>query len=172
MATSSTRKKAVTVKKTTPKPKTVAKKLPPNPFIHEILDLVSSKRTIDQKVSVLQEYRTDALTAVLIWNFDDSVISLLPEGEVPYQRNEVPVGTDHTSLRHEWKNLYHFIRGGNDSLSKTRRETMFIQMLEGLHPEEADLICIIKDKGLSNKYKISKQAVEKAFPDIRWGDRS
>ena len=74
--------------------------------------------------------------------------------------------------RQEWKNLYHFIKGGNDSLSKTRRETMFIQMLEGLHPEEADLICIIKDKGLSNKYKISKQAVEKAFPDIRWGDRS
>ena len=172
MATSSTRKKTVTVKKTPAKPKVVAKKLPPNPFIHEILDLVSSKRTIDQKVSALQEYRTDALTAVLIWNFDDSVISLLPEGEVPYQRNEVPVGTDHTSLRHEWKNLYHFIKGGNDSLSKTRRETMFIQMLEGLHPEEADLICIIKDKGLSNKYKISKQAVEKAFPDIRWGDRS
>tara|TARA_R100001460_G_scaffold43716_2_gene80072 strand:- start:116 stop:634 length:519 start_codon:yes stop_codon:yes gene_type:complete len=172
MATS-TRKKAVTVKKTTtPKTKAAPKKLPPNPFIHEILELASSKRTIDQKVEVLKEYRTDALTAILIWNFDDSAISVLPEGEVPYERNEVPVGTDHTSLRKEWKNLYHFIKGGNDSLSKTRRENMFIQMLEGLHPAEADLICMVKDGGLSNKYKISKQVVEKAFPDIKWGDRS
>ena len=161
MATS-TKKKAVTV----------TKKLPTNPFIHEILELASKQRTINKKVEILKEYRTDALTAVLIWNFDDSVISLLPQGEVPYERNEVPVGTDHTSLRKEWKNMYHFVKGGNDSLSKTRRETMFIQMLEGLHPEEADLVCLVKDKGLTNKYKLSKQVVEKAFPDIRWGDRS
>lgn len=162
MATSSTRKKAVTV----------TKKLPPNPFVHEILELVSKQRTINKKVETLKEYRNDALTAVLIWNFDDSVISLLPQGEVPYERNEVPVGTDHTSLRKEWKNMYHFVKGGNDSLSKTRRETMFIQMLEGLHPEEAELVCLVKDKGLTDKYKISKQIVEQAFPDIRWGDRS
>ena len=161
MATS-TKKKAVTV----------TKNLPPNPFIHEILELASKQRTINKKVEILKEYRTDALTAVLIWNFDDSVISLLPQGEVPYERNEVPVGTDHTSLRKEWKNMYHFVKGGNDSLSKTRRETMFIQMLEGLHPEEADLVCLVKDKGLTTKYKLSKQVVEQAFPDIRWGDRS
>ncbi len=137
-----------------------------------ILELVSKQRTIGKKVEILKEYRNDALTAVLIWNFDESVLSLLPQGNVPYERNEVPVGTDHTSLRKEWKNMYHFVKGGNDSLSKTRRETMFIQMLEGLHPDEADLVCLIKDKGLSTKYKISKQVVEQAFPDIRWGDRS
>ena len=77
------------------------------------------------------------LTAILIWNFDDTVVSMLPDGEVPFNKNEVPVGTDHTSLRKEWKNLYHFVKGGNDGLSKTRRESMFIQMLEGLHPEES-----------------------------------
>jgi len=68
--------------------------------------------------------------------------------------------------------MYHFVKGGNDSLSKTRRETMFIQMLEGLHPDEADLVCLIKDKNLTSRYKLSKQVVEQAFPDIRWGDRS
>jgi hypothetical protein len=167
MATSSTRKKTPAKKAVT-----VTKKLPPNPFVHEILELVSKQRTINKKVEILKEYRNDALTAVLIWNFDDSVISLLPQGEVPFERNEVPVGTDHTSLRKEWKNMYHFVKGGNDSLSKTRRETMFIQMLEGLHPEEADLICLTKDKDLTSKYKITKQVVEQAFPDIRWGDRS
>ena len=97
---------------------------------------------------------------------------MLPEGEVPFEKNEVPVGTDHTSLRKEWRNLYHFVKGGNDSLSKTRRESMFIQILEGLHPTEAELLCLIKDKQLATKFKITKANVDAAFPDIRWGDRS
>ena len=147
-------------------------KLPANAFIHEILTHVSKQRSAAKKIDALKEYRNDALTAILIWNFDETIISMLPDGEVPFNKNEVPVGTDHTSLRKEWKNMYHFVKGGNDSLSKTRRETMFIQMLEGLHPDEADLVCLIKDKDLTTKYKISKQVVEQAFPDIRWGDRS
>jgi len=147
-------------------------KLPPNPFVHEIFELVSKQRTKAKKVEVLKEQRCDALTALLIWNFDDTVVSLLPEGEVPYQRNEVPVGTDHTSLRKEWKNLYHFVKGGNDTLSKTRRESMFIQILEGLHPTEADVLCLVKDKKLASAYKITREVVESAFPDIQWGGRS
>ena len=147
-------------------------KLPPNPFVHEIFELVSKQRTKAKKVEVLKEQRCDALTALLIWNFDDTVVSLLPEGEVPYQRNEVPVGTDHTSLRKEWKNLYHFVKGGNDTLSKTRRESMFIQILEGLHPTEADVLCLVKDKKLIDTYKVSWDNVKEAYPDIRWGGRS
>ena len=147
-------------------------KLPPNAFIHEILAHASKQRSVAKKVEVLKEYRNDALTAILIWNFDDTVISVLPEGEVPFNKNDVPVGTDHTSLRKEWKNLYHFVKGGNDRLSKTRRETMFIQMLEGLHPEEAEIICLVKDKQLGTKYKLTKEQVSKAFPDIQWGGRS
>jgi|TARA_B100000035_G_C20938572_1_gene526392 hypothetical protein len=151
---------------------TVKTKLPPNPFVHEIFELVSKQRSKAKKVEVLKEQRCDALTALLIWNFDDSIISLLPEGEVPYEKNEVPVGTDHTSLRKEWKNLYHFVKGGNDSLSKTRRESMFIQILEGLHPHEADVLCLVKDKKLAAQYKITRDVVEQAYPDIQWGGRS
>jgi len=147
-------------------------KLPPNAFVHEILAHASKQKSIAKKVEVLKEYRNDALTAILIWNFDETVQSLLPEGEVPFNKNEVPVGTDHTSLRREWKNLYHFIKGGNDKLSKTRRESMFIQMLEGLHPEEANIICLVKDKNLGTKYKLTQEQVAKAFPDIVWGGRS
>ena len=72
---------------------TVKKKLPPNPFMHEILDLVSKQRSRAKKVEVLKEYETDALKSILIWNFDESVISVLPAGEVPYEKNDVPVGT-------------------------------------------------------------------------------
>ena len=146
--------------------------LPPNPFIHEILELASKQRSKAKKVEVLKKYETDALKSIFIWNFDETVISLLPSGEVPYNKNEVPVGTDHTSLRREWKHLYNFVKGGNDSLSGLRRETMFIQMLEGLHPEEAEILCLVKDKLLADKYKITYDVVKQAYPDFQWGGRS
>ena len=151
---------------------TVKTKLPPNPFVHEVLEQISKQRTKAKKVELLKEYRSDALVSLLIWNFDDTVISMLPDGEVPYERSEVPLGTDHTSLRKEYRNLYHFVKGGNDSLSKTRRESMFIQMLEGLHPTEADILCLVKDKLLATKYKITRAVIEEAYPDIQWGGRS
>ena len=158
-------------KTTTRKPAVKRVKLPPNPFIHEILDLVSEQRAKAKRVEILKEYRDDSLTAILIWNFDERVQSAVPDGQVPYKENEVPVGTDHTSLRREWKQLYHFIKGGNDTLSGLRRESMFIQLLEGLHPKEAEIICLVKDKELEEVYpKITLDVVKEAFPDIVWGE--
>ena len=158
-----------TKKTTTRKPRV---KLPPNPFVHEILELVDKQRSKAKKIEVLQEYECDAIKSILIWNFDPTAISVLPEGHVPYKENEVPIGTDHTSLRREWKNLYHFVKGGNDRISAIRRETMFIQLLEGLHPEESKIVCLVKDKNLTNKYKITYEVVQQAYPDIQWGGRS
>ena len=164
-----TKKVTPRVKKTTSKSTT---KLPPNPFVQEILDLANKQRRIDDRIEILKEYRNDALTAILIWNFDDSIVSVVPDGEVPYEKNDVPIGTDHTTLRREWKNLYNFVKGGNDTLSSIRRETMFIQMLEGLHPDEAEILCLVKDKMLARKYtKLNQEIVAQAFPDIVWGDR-
>jgi len=164
MTTTKTKKPTNTSKSST--------KLPPNPFIFEILELVSKQRTKAKKIEVLKQYETEALKAILIWNFDETVVSMLPEGEVPFEKNDVPVGTDHTSLRKEWRNLYHFVKGGNDSLSKTRRESMFIQILEGLHPSESEILCLVKDKKLESKYKLNKSVVESAYTDIQWGGRS
>ena len=163
-----------TPKTTTRKPRTpkAKVKLPPNPFLHEILELVNEQKTKAKKVQILKEYRDDSLTAILIWNFDESIESAIPEGQVPYKPNEVPVGTDHTSLRREWKTLYHFVKGGNDKLNNLRRETMFVQMLEGLHPDEAAIVCLVKDKNLTDKYKVTLDQVKEAYPDIVWGDRS
>ena len=169
--------KKTTTKKTTPRkpraPKSLPRvKLPPNPFMHEILELVSDARTKAKKIEILKEYETPALKSIFIWNFDETVISMLPEGDVPFEKNDVPVGTDHTSLRREFKQMYHFVKGGNDTLSSLRRESMFIQMLEGLHPEEAEILCLIKDGRLSTKYKINRDTVMDAYPDITWGGRS
>ena len=162
-----------TIMTTTPKKKTTTRKSRtlkaslPTP-----VPPVDSQRTKAKKIEILREYDDLALKAILIWNFDPTAISVLPDGPVPYKENEVPVGTDHTSLRREWKNLYHFVKGGNDRLSAIRRETMFVQMLEGLHPEEARIICLVKDKDLESKYKITYDMVQKAYPDIQWGGRS
>ena len=169
-----------TTKKTTSRTrKTTAKstpekqvKLPANPFVFEVLNLVCSQKTKEKKIEILKEYEDPSLKAIFIWNYDESVQSAIPEGPVPYKENEVPVGTDHTSLRREYRNLYHFIKGGNDKLSSLRRETMFIQMLEGLHPKEAEVLILTKDKNLTNKYKITFDNVKQAYPDIQWGNRS
>jgi len=172
--------------------------LPLNPFVFEVLELVSKQRTNSKKIEILKEYEHDSLKAILIWNFDESVISLLPEGEVPYadvkdqnvysgnlsdnlkreasggesafKQDLTPVGR--TSLRKEYRNLYHYVKGGNDGLSTMRRETMFINLLQVLHPKEAEVLCLVKDKKLQSKYKITHEIVKDAYPDITWGGRS
>ena len=159
-------------KKTRKPRKTVTKKLPSNPFMNEILELVSEQKTDDGKIAILKEYECDILKSLFIWNFDDSVISLLPQGTVPYKPNENPLGTDHSSLRREQRSLYNFVKGGNDQLSTIRRETIFIQMLEGLHPKEADIVIAVKDGNLEDMYDIPFEVVEDAYPDIQWGGRS
>ena len=149
-----------------------AKKLPSNPFMNEILELVDEQKSDAKKVAILQEYECDILKSLFIWNFDDSVISLLPQGTVPYKPNENPLGTDHSSLRREQRSLYNFVKGGNDQLSTIRRETIFIQMLEGLHPKEADIVIAVKDGNLEDMYDVPFEVVEDAYPDIQWGGRS
>ncbi len=176
MTTNTTTKKTTSRTRKTPAKSTTqsktTKKLPPNPFMNEILDLVHEQETDEDKVKILQQYANDALKTLLIWNFDESIISLLPTGEVPYQPNESPLGVDHSSLRRDYKNLYNFVKGGNDSLSKIRRETIFIQILESLHPNEAEVLILVKDKNLEDKYDISLDVVRQAYPDIVWGNRS
>ena len=194
-----TKAKTVQVKKSEPAP--VVDKLPTNPFIFEVLDLVSRQRSNVKKVEVLKKYEDPSIKSIFIWNFDETVISMLPEGPVPYAEFDdqtVNSGTlstkiteevrkmhetgsfsmgssdkqGHTTIRKEFKNFYHFVKGGNDSLNNIRRESMFINLLQGLHPLEAEIICLVKDKKLGEKYKITKEIVAEAYPDIHWGGRS
>ncbi len=139
--------------------------------MHEVLQKVSNAKTKAQKVKLLEEYNTPALRAILIANFDESVISMLPDGEVPYKKNEAPEDTEHTKLDHEYRKLYLFFKGGAN-ISQTRRETLFIQLLEGLHKGEAEVLCLVKDKKIGKRWKITRQCVEQAFPSIQWGNRS
>ena len=145
----------------------------PRLLISEVLRKVSNAKTKEEKAKLLNKHNSQALRSLLIWNFDESVISMLPEGEVPYTPNDAPVGTDHTRLEQEYRGLYRFVKGGQDKLPSLKRESMFVQLLEGLSAEEAELLCLIKDKKLNSKYKrITRATVAEAFPNIDWGKRS
>ena len=172
--------------------------LPTNPFVFEVLELASKQRSNAKKVEVLKTYEHDSLKAIFIGNFDETVVSLRPDGEVPYGNvddqsvysgtlsqnlsreavgGESATGQDldgrgKTSLRREYQNLYHYVRGGNNTLSTIRREMMFINLLQGLHPKESEVLILTKDKKLTDKYKISFDNVKEAYPDITWGGRS
>jgi hypothetical protein len=141
-------------------------------LISEILQKVSNAKTKPEKVKLLKEYNSPALRTILIANFDESVVSALPEGDVPYTPNDVPAETDHTTLYQEYRKLFYFFKGGAPQLKNSKRETMFIQLLESLHIKEAELIVLMKDKQLGKRWKITKQCVEEAFPQIQWGGRS
>ncbi len=174
--------------------------LPTNPFAFEVLNLVSKQKSNAKKVEVLQKYGDLSLKTILIWNFDESIISLLPIGDVPYasageqtsysgtltskiddavskmeELNSSSLGSmdqGRSSIRKEYHMFYNFVKGGNDGLSSLRRETMFINILQGLHPLEAEILCLVKDKKLQTKYKITLDNVKEAYPDIQWGGRS
>lgn len=139
-------------------------------LISEVLQKVSNAKTKVEKIDLLHEHNTAALRAILIANFDESVVSMLPEGDVPFNINDAPKGTEHTVLEQEYRKLYLFFKGGS-SINQTARENLFIQLLEGLQEEEANLLVIAKDKGLGKRYKITRACVEEAFPEIKWGER-
>ena len=188
-------KPSVAIKASAPKKVVPMDSLPQNPFVHEVLELASSQRANARKVEALQRYEQDAVKVILKWNFDDNIVSAVPEGEVPYGEEEDQLvysgslseniakeaaggdsataqdmdGRGRTTLRREWQNLYHYVKGGNDGLTKTRREMMFINLLKGLHPKEAEILVLTKDKNLTDKYKISKKNVMDAYPAMTQG---
>ena len=146
-------------------------KLPPKPLQSEILQAVHSAKTKKEKIKILQDYRSPALVSLFVWNFDESIESAVPDGEVPYTPNDAPAGTEHTQLEREARLLHHFFKGGSN-VSQNKREMMFIQMLEGLSSGEAEVLCLAKDKQIGKRWKITKACVTEAYPSIEWGGRS
>ena len=140
-------------------------------LISEILRKVSNAKTKKEKVAILRDNNSTALRQLLIINFDDSVVSMLPEGNVPYTPNDAPEGTEHTQLEREARLLHHFFKGGSN-VAQSKRESMFIQMLEGLNAGEAEALVLAKDKKIGKRWKITKACVSEAFPSIEWGGRS
>ena len=196
-----TKKKTTTRKPRVVKAATPIPNLPRKPFVFEVLDLVSKQKTKAKKIEVLKKYDEFHLRTIFLWNFDEVIESVLPDGDVPYQsyddqnsysgslstkikediRSMYDTGSfsmgvsdqqGRTTIRRECKNFYHFVKGGNDGMNNMRRESMYINILQGLHPLEAEILVLVKDKRLSEKYKITREIVEEAYPDIVWRDKA
>ena len=155
-------------------------KLPVNKtLISEVLQRVSNAKTKAKKVEILHEYRSEALTKILLCNFAKSIRFVFPEGETPYRPLDRPKGIDHQMLFTEHRMLEKFIAKSingvvyfgcsgqqRPSIQQLKKENLWIQILESLHPEESELLDLVKDKKLTTRYKVTKQNVIDAFPEL------
>ena len=138
------------------------------PTVHEIFTKINNAKDKPQKIAVLKQFDNQAMRQLLKAAFDPKIKFDLPEGNPPYIKNEAPAGTEHTSLASEARKLYHFVVGGNNQITKLKKETMFIQMLEGLHGDDAEVLMAIKNKTLNNVYKgLTENLVKETF---NWND--
>jgi len=133
-------------------------------LISEIFTKINNAKDKPKKIEVLRQYDSPGMRMILKGAFDPKIEWDLPEGTPPYIANEAPAGTEHTYLEVEAKRLYNFAVGGNDQLNKIRKETLFIQMLEGLHADEAKVLIDVKNKSLNKTYKgLTSEMVKEAF---------
>jgi hypothetical protein len=137
------------------------------PLISEIFELVDKAKTKQEKIDILKKYSLPALRGILRINFDPNVKMDLPEGEPPFRKEpDKPIGYQETNLIIEYKRFYIWL-DPRQQLSKIRKEKLFIEMLEGLHISEAEVILLAKDQKLHKKYKTLKEGiVREAYPGL------
>jgi len=142
---------------------------PVSTLMSEIATKVNNAKDKPRKLKVLKDHDSVALRQILKGAFDPKIEWLLPKGnDIPFNKNDAPIGTEHTILSQEAKRLYLFTKGGDNTLSQNKRETLFIQMLEGLSGEEADFLITVVNKKINNKYKgFTANLVKEAF---NWND--
>lgn len=134
--------------------------------IYEVLTKLSKGRNKEARLKVLEDYNSLALRDVLKLNFDDNIISLLPEGVPPYKNEDINLESIPSSLHKRSAEFVYFVKGGRD-IKQFKREKLFIDILETIHPEEAKVLIAAKDKELEKMYKgLTKELVKEAFPGL------
>ena len=138
---------------------------PVSTLMSEIATKVNNAKDKPRKLKVLKDHDSVPLRQILKGAFHPKIEWLLPNGDdIPFNKNDAPIGTEHTILSQEAKRLYLFTKGGDNTLSQNKRETLFIQMLEGLTGEEADFLITVVNKKVNNKYKgFTANLVKEAF---------
>jgi hypothetical protein len=132
---------------------------------HEILKALTEAENHTSRVKILQDNESFTLKTILQGNFDDNVVLDLPEGAPPFRRDPAPAGLQMSRIDNSIKNLGYFVKGS--SLPPIRKEMLFVQLLESIHPEDADIIIAMKDKKLTKLCPVLSLAlVRKAFPDL------
>ena len=133
------------------------------PLLTEIFVKVHNAKTKGDKIRILRKADSPSLRSVCKWSFDPKIESELPNGAPPFIENDAPEGTEHTRISTEYTMFFNFIKGAN-KIQSTKREQMYVRLLEGLHKDEAKLMTVIKDKQLHKVYKgLSEPVVREAF---------
>jgi hypothetical protein len=135
--------------------------------VPQVLEEVEKVKTFDAKVKILRDYNSAPLRGLLNLNFNPFLKMHLPEGEPPFKKDkEIREGYSETNLYVEWRRFYIWVQP-KPELSKVRKEQLFVQLLEGIHWTEAELICLAKDKKIQTKWKsINEKLVRAAFPQL------
>jgi hypothetical protein len=134
-------------------------------LVSEILDKFEVAKTREEKIAVLQTNVTDPLLVLLRLNYDHMLKMDLPEGEPPFRKDtDKPIGYNESSLQLELRRFYVWL-DPRTTLPKLKKESLFVNMLEGIHWTEAEALCLAKDRKLQTKYKSLKEdIVREAFP--------
>lgn len=128
-----------------------------------ILEFTSKLPNEEEQIKCLQANDNSAIRTILQFCFDPNIKWLLPEGDPPYKPSEFP--NLENMLYSEARRLYLFVEGGNPNLKPLKRESMFVDLLQCITPEDAKLLCAIKDKKLPFK-GLKASTIQKAYPGL------
>lgn len=134
--------------------------------VPQVFEEVEKAKTKEEKIKILRAYESLPLKGILELNYHPAAKMDLPPGEPPFKKDtNTPDGYSDSNLYVEFRRFYIWTRPSN--LNKIRKESLFIQMLEGIHWKEAELVCLAKDRKITKKYKSLKEdLVREAFPSL------
>lgn len=137
-------------------------------MVHEVLEKAAEAPTRKEKADILKANDSLALRDIFKGAYDDNIIFILPEGRPPFDPDDAPAGYTRSSLQHQTKKFRYFVKGGpGENLPAPKRERMFIEVLESIHPKEAELVLLMKEKKLAGVYKgITKKLVSELWPRL------
>ena len=135
-------------------------------LISEVLTEAGKIVKRDERIKFLQLNKSPGLTDILRINYDESIVSALPEGAPNYRQDDAPKDYQYTVLNKAYTQFKYFFKGPvANGMKQIKRESLFLNLLETLHVEEAELLIAAKDKKM--KFKgITKKLVKDAFPNL------
>ena len=136
-----------------------------NYLISDVLKQTAKLKTKVDKIAYLRKMNSAPLRDILRINFDDDIISMLPPGAPPYKKDDMPDGMNYATLQNQYKKFKYFFKGQYTDMNPIKRESMFLEILESIHPSDAQVFIDAKDKKL--KYKgLTKKLVMDTFPNL------
>lgn len=131
--------------------------------LYEVIDKVKAIRTKEDKINFLRKNESWALKDILKGSYDPSIQWLIPKGPPPFEHNLNE--SSPTTLLKENTQFKYFVKGGpGQKMMKAKREKIYLALLEGIHPKDAELVISMVAK--KNVKGIPKKVAKEAFPGL------